>query len=71
MNKWKQETKSWKELFFCFLGPHLQKLMEIRRLGVRSELQMPATATAPAQPDPRLICDLLPTAHGNTRSLTH
>ena len=31
--------------FFCFLGPHL-RYMEVLRLGVESELQLPAYATA-------------------------
>ena len=41
-------------LVFCILGPHLQH-MEVPRLGVKSELQMPAYATA----------------HSNTGSLIH
>ena len=32
--------------------------MEVPRLGVTSELQLPAYATATATPDPRLACDL-------------
>ena len=32
-------------LFVCFLGPHPQ-YMEVPRLGVEWELQLPATATA-------------------------
>ena len=40
--------------FFCFLGPHLRH-MEVPRLEVESELQLPAYATA----------------HGNAGSLTH
>ena len=40
---------------FCFLGPHLQH-MEVPRLGVKLELQLPAYATA--MPDPSLVCDL-------------
>ena len=42
-----------------FLGPHLQH-MEVPRLGVESELQLPAytTATATAAQDPRCVCDL-------------
>ena len=45
-------------LFFVFLGPHLQP-MEVPRLGVESELQLPACTTATATPDPSHICDLL------------
>ena len=41
-------------LLFVFLGPHLQH-MEVRRLAVESELQLPASTTA----------------HGNAGSLTH
>ena len=53
--------------FFFFLGPY-QQHMEVPRLGVKSELQLPAYATATAMPDLSRICDL---HHGNTRSLTH
>jgi len=42
-------------VFFVFLGPHPQH-MEVPRLGVESELQLPAYATA--MPDPSHICDL-------------
>ena len=44
-------------LFFFFLGPHLQH-MEILELGVESELQLPACATAMATQDPSWVCDL-------------
>ena len=43
--------------FFCFLGPHPQHT-EGRRLGVESELWLPAYATVTAMPDPSCICDL-------------
>ena len=45
--------------FFFFLGPH-PRHMEVPRLGVESELQLPAyaTATATATPDPSCVCDL-------------
>ena len=43
--------------FFCFLGPH-PRHMEVPRLGVESELQLPAYTTATATPDPSSICDL-------------
>ena len=43
--------------FFFFLGPHLQH-MEIPRLGVELELQLPAYNTATAMPDPSSICNL-------------
>ena len=42
---------------FCFLGPHSQH-MEVPRLGVKSELQLLAYATATAPKDPRCICNL-------------
>ena len=42
---------------FCFLGPHLWH-MEVPRLGVESELQLLAYATAIAMPDLSRICDL-------------
>jgi len=44
-------------LFALFLGPH-SKHMEIPRLGVESELQLLAYATATATPDPSHVCDL-------------
>ena len=44
-------------LFFCFLGLHLWH-MEIPRLGVELELQLPAYATDTATQDPSLVCDL-------------
>ena len=37
--------------FFCFLGLHLQH-MEVPRLGVKLELQLPAYTTATAMQDP-------------------
>ena len=42
---------------FVFLGLHPQHV-EVPRLGVESELQLPAYSTAPAMPDPSHICDL-------------
>ena len=36
--------------FFCFLGPHLRH-MEIPRLGVKLELQLPVYTTATAMQD--------------------
>ena len=44
---------------FCLLGPYL-RLMEVPRLGVESELQLPAqaAATATATPDLNRIGDL-------------
>ena len=40
-----------------FLGPHPQH-MEVRRLGVKSELQLLACTTATTTPDPSHACDL-------------
>ena len=42
--------------FFGFLGPH--PWHEVPSLGVESELQLPAYATATAMPDPCHVCDL-------------
>ena len=44
-------------VFFFFLGPHLWH-MEVLRLGMESELQLLAYATATATPDASCICDL-------------
>ena len=44
-------------IYFCFLGPHLRH-MEVPRLGVASELQLPAHTTATATPDPSCVSDL-------------
>ena len=43
--------------FFVFLGPHLQHT-EVPRLGVESEVQLPAYTTATAMKDPSCVCDL-------------
>ena len=45
--------------FFVFLGPH-HRHMEVPRLGVKSELQLPAytTAAATAMPDRNRVCNL-------------
>ena len=43
--------------FFGFLGPHLRH-MEVARLEVKLELQLPTTATATATWDPICICNL-------------
>ena len=55
--------------FFCFLGPHPQH-MEVPRLGVKSELQLQAYATAIATRDPSLSLTYTK-AHGNMGFLTH
>ena len=57
-------------LSFVFLGLHPQH-MEVSRLGVLLELQLPAYTTATATPDPSHVCSLHTTAHGNAGSLTH
>ena len=43
--------------YFAFLGLHLWH-MEVPRLGVESNLQLPAYTIATAMPDPSCICDL-------------
>jgi len=43
--------------FFFFLGPHLWH-MEVPRLGVNLELQLPAYTTATMIPDPSHVYDL-------------
>ena len=45
-------------LFFVFVGMHLWH-MEVPRLGVKLELQLPAYTTATATPDPSLVHDLV------------
>jgi len=54
-----------------FFRPHPWH-MELPRLGVELELQLPAyaIASATAMPDPSL-CVAYSTAHGNARSPTH
>ena len=42
--------------FFFFLGPYPQH-MEVPGLGVKSELQLPAYATATGTPDPSYTCN--------------
>ena len=44
-------------LFICFLRPHPQ-YMEVPRLGVQSELQLPSYATATVTQDLSRVCDL-------------
>ena len=55
-------------VFFGGGGAHPQH-MEVPRLEVKSELQLPAYASATAMQDPGHIFSLT-TAHGNTVSLT-
>ena len=43
--------------FFCFLGPRPQH-MEVPRLGVKSELLLPAYTRAIATQDPSCVCSL-------------
>ena len=47
----------WLLIYFCFLGPQPQH-MEVPRLGVRSELWLPAYTTATATSDLSCVCDL-------------
>ena len=44
-------------IYLVFLGPPLRP-MEVPRLWVDSELQLPAYATATATPDPSHVCHL-------------
>ena len=44
-------------LVFCFLGPNLWH-MEVPRLGVESELQLPVYTTATTTPDLSYVCNL-------------
>ena len=41
----------------CFLGPHMQH-MEVPRVGVETQHELPAYTTAIASPDPSRVCDL-------------
>ena len=45
--------------------------MEVPRLGVKSELKLPAYTTATAMQDLSCVSATYTTAHGNTESLTH
>ena len=56
--------------FFVFLGPHPWH-MEVPRLGVKCELQLPAYATATWQSQIRAISVTYATACSNARFLTH
>ena len=55
--------------FVLFLELHLQH-MEVPRLGVESELQLPAYTTATAT-QIQAVSETYAAASGNTRSLTH
>ena len=52
-------TITLKIFFVWFLGPHLRQ-MEVLRLEVEKELQLPAYDTATAKADPGCICHLHP-----------
>ena len=71
-NKPKPREQKQKSLFlFVFLGWNLQHL-EVPRLGVESELQLPAYTTDTAKRGGiRAVSVTYITAHGNARSLTH
>ena len=49
-------------VLFCVLGPHMQH-MEVSRLGVQLELQLPAYTAATATLDPSQICHLCHSFH--------
>ena len=55
---------------FCFLELYLRH-MEVPRLGVKLELQLPAYATATAMPIQAASATYTTTVHGFTGSLTH
>ena len=55
------------QIFIFFLELHLWHV-EVPRLGIKSELQLPAYVTAIAMPDLSCICDL---QHSLCQSLTH
>ena len=42
---------------FSFLGPQPRRI-EVSKLGIKSELQLLATTTATATPDPNCVCDI-------------
>ena len=50
-------TLCWVYFFPLFFGSHLQ-YMEVPRLGVKSELQLPAYTTATATSDPSCVCNI-------------
>ena len=56
-NQWDIRRNSSSFLFVFFLGPKVRH-MDVPRLGVQSELQLLAYATAIAAQGPRHICDL-------------
>ena len=55
--QWKTTSIFLQFLFFFFFGLHPWH-MEVPRLGVECELQLPAYATATAKPDPSHVCNL-------------
>ena len=58
IKKKKEKRKKKKSsLFFVFLGPHPQH-MEVPRLEVKSELQLPAYTTAIAMQNMSCVCNL-------------
>ena len=54
-------TKINKTFFFCFLGPHPHH-MEVPKLEVKLELQLPAYTTTIATQNLSHICDLYHTS---------
>ena len=55
---------------FCFSGPQPWH-MEVPRLGVTSDLQLPATSHSHSNAQIWATCATYTIAHGNSRSLTH
>ena len=65
----RQSRNSFFFLFFCFLGPHMWH-MEVPRIGVELELQLPAYTTATAMRD-LTTSSIYTTAHSKVGSLTY
>ena len=55
----------WFLFYFCFLGLH-EQYVEVPRLGVESELQLPAYTTAAVMASATYTTD-----HGKARDRTH
>ena len=53
----KKENQNHTFIYLVFLGQNVQH-MEVPRIAVQSELQLPACATATAMWDPSRVCDL-------------
>ena len=56
---------------YLLLFRAIPMFMDVPRLVVKLELQLPAYATAAATQHLNHVCDLYTTAHGSAGSLTH